>query len=127
MSASEARKIARKSKGFCGYDWMIRSIIKHGYIHAGSEEDAAHSKSSEIPNSSGLISRQDVIDLWEKYHSTIAVDAMQYDAELRQLPSAQPEIIRCKDCRHNGSFDTDCPIGWNGKEYCSFAERKDND
>ena len=44
------------------------------------------------------ISRQAAIDLWEKYHPTIAVDAMQYDAELRQLPSAQPEIIRCKDC-----------------------------
>ena len=42
---------------------------------------------------------------------------------LKQLPSAQPEIIRCKDCRHNGSFDTDCPIDWKGKEYCSFAER----
>lgn len=39
--------------------------------------------------------------------------------------SAQPEIIRCEDCMHNGSFDTDCPIEWNGKEYCSFAERKD--
>ena len=38
-----------------------------------------------------LISRQAAIDLWEKYHPTIAVDAMQYDAELRQLPSAQPE------------------------------------
>ena len=46
-----------------------------------------------------LISRQAAIDLWEKYHPTIAVDAMQYDAELRQLPSAQPELIRCKDCR----------------------------
>lgn len=38
-----------------------------------------------------LISRRAVIDLWEKYHPTIAVDAMQYDAELRQLPPAQPE------------------------------------
>lgn len=37
------------------------------------------------------ISRQAAIDLWEKYHPTIAVDAMQYDAELRQLPSVQPE------------------------------------
>ena len=46
------------------------------------------------------ISRTAAIDLWEKYHPTIAVDAMQYDAELRQLPSAQPEIIRCKDCKH---------------------------
>jgi hypothetical protein len=35
----------------------------------------------------------------------------------------QPEIIRCNDCMHNGSYDTDCPIDWNGKEYCSFAER----
>ena len=41
--------------------------------------------------------------------------------------SAQPEIIRCEDCMHNGSFDTDCPIDWNGKEYCSFAERIDDE
>lgn len=38
-----------------------------------------------------LISRQAAIDLWDKYHYTIAVDAMRYDAELRQLPSAQPK------------------------------------
>lgn len=46
--------------------------------------------------------------------------------DIEELPSAQPqsEIIRCKDCMHNGSFDTDCPINWNGKEYCSFAERR---
>lgn len=42
------------------------------------------------------ISRQAAIDLWEKYHPTIAVDAMQYDAELRQLPSAQPETYKEK-------------------------------
>lgn len=46
-----------------------------------------------------------------------------YAAQIEKLPAAQPEVIRCKDCRHNGSFDTDCPIDWNGKEYCSFAER----
>ena len=40
---------------------------------------------------------------------------------------AQPDIIRCNDCMHNGSFDTDCPIEWNGKEYCSFAERLGDD
>lgn len=42
---------------------------------------------------------------------------------LKRLPSAQPGIIKCEDCMHNGSFDTDCPIDWAGKEYCSFAER----
>lgn len=44
---------------------------------------------------------------------------------IKQMPSAQPEIIKCEDCRHNGSFDTDCPIDWNGKEYCNFAERRE--
>lgn len=44
---------------------------------------------------------------------------------VEELPSVQPQqIVRCKDCMHNGSFDTDCPINWNGKEYCSFAERR---
>lgn len=51
-----------------------------------------------------LISRQAAIDLWEKYHPTIAVDAMQYDAELRQLPSVQPDwdemIVICDCCGH---------------------------
>ena len=35
--ASEARKIERKSKGFCGYDWMITSIIKYGEIKCRKE------------------------------------------------------------------------------------------
>lgn len=32
MSAKEARKLEKMSAGFCGYDWMIRSIIDRGYI-----------------------------------------------------------------------------------------------
>ena len=32
VTAAEARKLERKSKGFCGYDWMINSIIRHGDI-----------------------------------------------------------------------------------------------
>ena len=34
VTASEAGKIERKSAGFCGYDWMIQSIIDHGDIRA---------------------------------------------------------------------------------------------
>ncbi len=29
---SEARRLRRNSKGFCGYDWMVDSIVKHGRI-----------------------------------------------------------------------------------------------
>ena len=30
--ASEAKKLEMRSSGFCGYDWMIRSIIECGCI-----------------------------------------------------------------------------------------------
>lgn len=43
------------------------------------------------------------------------------------LPSAQPEIIRCKDCYHYPSEYADCPmIGWarNENDFCSKAERR---
>ena len=32
MPAAEAKKLERKSRGFCGYDWMIKSIIRYGEI-----------------------------------------------------------------------------------------------
>ena len=41
--------------------------------------------------------------------------------------SAQPEIIRCKDCWHYPSEYADCPmIGWarNENDFCSKAERR---
>lgn len=33
LPAKEARKLDKMSKGFCGYDWMITSLIDDGYIH----------------------------------------------------------------------------------------------
>ena len=32
MPAVEARKLDKQSSGFCGYDWMIDSICKKGFI-----------------------------------------------------------------------------------------------
>jgi hypothetical protein len=32
VTAAEARKIERKSAGFCGYDWMVQDIISYGEI-----------------------------------------------------------------------------------------------
>lgn len=67
-----------------------------------------------------LIDEDLVIDALQMVRELRAYDEIE---EIKKLPPAQPEIIRCKDCMHNGSYDTDCPIDWNGKEYCSFAER----
>lgn len=32
VTAVEARKLRKRSRGFCGYDWMISSIERFGYI-----------------------------------------------------------------------------------------------
>ena len=32
VDATTARKLKKDSDGFCGYDWMIASIISHGEI-----------------------------------------------------------------------------------------------
>lgn len=30
----DAKRMLKKSKGFCGYDWMVDSIVRHGAIYA---------------------------------------------------------------------------------------------
>ena len=81
-----------------------------------------------------LISRQAAIDTtWEEptYIDPINVLTEVRD-RIKALPSAQPEIIRCRDCKHgkgdvfdrgwwcelHPSFDVD------GDDYCSHAERR---
>ena len=51
---------------------------------------------------------------------------------LEQLPSAQPEIIRCKDCKKNPHWEwVGCPMtGKNTRkpdDFCSYAERRTDD
>ena len=102
--------------------------------------DHINKKREEHLESADLISRQAaILALAEQIMesalmdnpTTASTDIDRYrpiaELSLRDAPSAQSEIIRCKDCMHNGSFDTDCPIDWNGKEYCSFAERKEDE
>ena len=51
---------------------------------------------------------------------------------IKQLPSAQPEIIRCKDCKYRDPEDKKCDCGhdivWNLPRqddwYCADAERR---
>ena len=74
-----------------------------------------------------MIYRQAVLDLWEKYHPTIAVDAMQYDAELRQLPPAS-----CSEFPNNSdtiSRQAVKELAHNQvrEKYCSMALKEDCD
>ena len=86
---------------------------------------------------SDLIERQAAIDELDKGAWGVEWDKALAQAMIESLPSAQPEIIRCKDCRkHNVSsgYKKDCcPLyEWRGVSYghehdyqhCSFAERR---
>lgn len=38
VDANESRKMRKKSRGFCGYEWMIDSIKTYGKIYADHEK-----------------------------------------------------------------------------------------
>jgi hypothetical protein len=76
-----------------------------------------------------LIDRQAAIDAVEYWHGVDASEALE------KLPSAQPEIIRCKDCKNSEHWYRDkrrCflwaedGIGVFDDGFCSYAERKEN-
>lgn len=89
-----------------------------------------------------LISRQaaiDEVDEWikafrENGHKESAADACLIKDGVIQLPSAQPEIIRCKDCKHYldggcGNVDSQSPsknlMGVKPDWYCADGERRE--
>lgn len=37
VTSSAAKSLKKKSKGFCGYEWMIDSIIRHGDIRTENQ------------------------------------------------------------------------------------------
>lgn len=46
VTSAEKRKIDKQTKGFCGYDWMIDSIIDHGAIYAKPPAKATGSEAA---------------------------------------------------------------------------------
>ncbi len=87
---------------------------------------------------SDLIDRQaaiDEIDEWikafrESGHKQSAADARLIQDGIIKLSSAQPEIIRCRECKFASGDSRICmkfdhsPIG--ELDFCSFAERRED-
>ena len=84
---------------------------------------------------SDLIDRQAAIDAVQKYKREHGYDyyycACDIERDLTELPSAQPEIIRCRDCKHYDPYDSGkafcCLEGIDGcypDDFCSHAERR---
>ena len=79
-----------------------------------------------------LISRQAAIDAANAVWSVTGdKNVAKVREQIKDLPSAQPEIIRCKDCKwyfRGGATCMYCglPHGVRSKDdYCSDAERKE--
>ena len=81
---------------------------------------------------SDLISRQAVIKAVDK-HTFDTDEGLCLDEDitciLEDIPTSQPEIIRCKDCKHfgGGTFCHEVDAVWDENSYCSYAERKEQD
>ena len=77
-----------------------------------------------------LISRQDAMRIASGYCHPANIAK-----ELEKLPSAQPEIIRCKDCRYYGESLPDVDtrmichktaLNYKPDDFCSYAERRED-
>lgn len=84
---------------------------------------------SEFPNNSDTISRQAAIDELDKGAWGVEWDKALAKAMIESLPSAHPEIIRCRECKFASGDSRICmkfdhsPIG--ELDFCSFAERRE--
>ena len=96
---------------------------------------------------SNLIDRQAAVSIpalpkeYREYQTMNLDDAYElgwYDLQncIEKMPSAQPEIIRCKDCKHYYFADNRIPQEqryscdldgdrWKPEDFCSYAERKE--
>ena len=77
---------------------------------------------------SDLISRQAAIDVFYELWGTSLTRTI--DA-IKHLPSAEPGIIWCKDCRYYNSEEKECLdlLGhgrrWEEDDFCSYGERNE--
>ena len=80
-----------------------------------------------------LIERQAAIEINRSYHGQMPNEVNhRIWVEINELPSAQPEIVRCKDCKHRDPEDKKCDSGhfiqWqlprDDDWYCADAERR---
>ena len=75
-----------------------------------------------------LISRQATIDAFGDVHP-LDYNAQAYLSKIKDLPSAQPEIVRCKECKYRGEKPIAdgrywCELHDTFMYYCSDAERR---
>lgn len=114
----------------------------HAYVNGAFFEtilrDEAKRVLEELPSAQPeYYDYSDIDDVWEFYAEEQDINLTDGAKQLKDAmwvgyrkgkQDAQPEIIRCKDCKHLFE-DNGCPLRtwWTHTEddFCSYAERKD--
>ena len=105
--------------GYYGDTWKFIDTIKNMPI--------VH----DLPKDTDTISRQAAIDLLKQMRkdgNMVPWEGKDVFARIRKLPPAQPEIIRCRECKFASGDSRICmkfdhsPIG--ELDFCAWAERR---
>ena len=120
MTPQEAIKIIEVAKAEC--EWNA-PLEYQGALAAAIEALEKQIPKTDVPdtNVGDLISRQDAIDA-VKHAWAKGLEPSQY---IEDLPSAQPEIIRCRECKYYDPNDHCFLQGAGPEDYCSCAERRE--
>lgn len=133
------------------YDLAVEAL--EAYVpdmNVGETEPSRESDTEITRCSDDTISRQAAIDALERAKQNIrhnmeraignAICEILDEVEngIKQLPSAQPEIIRCKDCQYWNKGSCECPehavncqdyyvgdIETEAEYFCGYAERRE--
>lgn len=120
-----------------------------GIIIDTKTEEVAQPKQDNTSNalkSLDCISRREALDAIDKYilgkkedDNMEVRELMKLITKIYRMPSAQPEIVRCKDCRHGVDYyhEGDCYcsnpkwglmyFGGSWEFYCADAERRQDE
>ena len=106
-------------------------LIQDGIIQLPSAQPEKRTIKRTETRACDLISRAAAIDELNKGAWGVEWDKTLAKTMIESLPSAQPEIVRCKDCKHNKlpstSGNANCEIYYgmtNQDGFCHMAERR---
>ena len=116
--SSEDGAMTDTEKTLMSVNKAIRNALR------AQENGQLSNNSTKVDSDSGdLISRQAAIDACIRVREYRAYDEIE---EIKALPSAQPKIVRCKECVNSDeNYHCDYMTTWNyGDCFCSYGKRR---
>ena len=110
--------------GYYGDTWKFIDTIKS--MPSATDKNVGTKLGTNLAEvGTDCISRQAAIDLLKQMRKDgdmIPWEGKDVFARIRKLPSAQPEIVRCKDCKHWIPYDWMFSEVWQSKNIADYPE-----